>query len=308
VTGGDAGAATVAGVIDVGSNSVLLLVVAVDAHGTARVVDEALATTRLGEALRSGAPLDPVAAKRTRDAVVEFAARARRAGAARVSAFATAAARDASDGTPFARALANAAGVPVEILSAGREALLAYEAVRDVDGPLLAVDVGGRTTEVTLGTGATPIAAASLPVGALSGTERHGGDLAGLADAVDAALRTTDVVARAAAMRASVAASGGTATALAAVDLGLAAYDGARVHGHVLETSRMPALARSAARTTTGALDPGRAAILPAGATILARVAAAAGAVSVVVSDRGVRHAYLCEMLGGGIRFARARP
>ncbi len=55
---------------------------------------------------------------------------------------------------------------------------------------------------------------------------------------------------------------------------------------------------RSAARTTSpGVLDPGRAAILPAGAIVLDGVLRAVGATTVTVSDHGVRHAYLRERL-----------
>jgi exopolyphosphatase/guanosine-5'-triphosphate,3'-diphosphate pyrophosphatase len=125
-----------------------------------------------------------------------------------------------------------------------------------------------------------------------------------LAAAVDAALATTELPQRARAAGAALAASGGTASALASLDLGLAAYDPARVHGHVLEAAALSAVAPRllAMATAEGAgvrgLDPARAAILPAGAVVLARIARATGAAMVRVSDRGVRHAYLCERLG----------
>jgi exopolyphosphatase/guanosine-5'-triphosphate,3'-diphosphate pyrophosphatase len=98
-------------------------------------------------------------------------------------------------------------------------------------------------------------------------------------------------------------ASGGTATALAALDLGLATYDPARVHGHVLEASRLTALEEALRATPAeavrrrGGLDPGRARILPAGAAVLAAVMRATGAPALQVSDHGVRHAYLRERL-----------
>jgi len=109
-------AAAVAAVIDIGSNSVLLLTVAVE-RGRARVLDQALAVTRLGTGLRPGGRLDADALARTRDAVVAFAARARARGAPRVWAFATAALREAADGSATAGAIAATAGVPVEVLS-----------------------------------------------------------------------------------------------------------------------------------------------------------------------------------------------
>ncbi len=295
----------VAAVIDVGSNSVLLLTVSL--ASPADVLDEALATTRLGSGLRDGGRLDPTARSRTRDAVVSFAERARRAGATSIWAFGTAAFRAAADGPAFARDLGAAARVPLEVLSGAREARLAYLAARRTLGagrPLLVADVGGRTTELTLGVGDRIEASVSLPLGALALTEAHGlaerpssATLEPVAAAVDAALASTDVPARARAARAALAASGGTATALAALDLGLGRYDGRRVHGHALAAAHLRA--GLAAATAAYVLEPGRAAILPAGAVILERVAAALGVPHVLVSAHGVRHAYLAERVAG---------
>ena len=301
-----------AAVIDVGSNSVLLLCVSLLPVGM-RVVDEALAITRLGAGLRAGGRLDPAARERTRSSVVGLAARAREAGATHVWAFATGAARAAADGEDFARELADAAAIPVEVLSGTREANLAYAAVARglrVAGPLLAIDIGGRTTELTLGTGDSIDAGVSLELGALALSEAYlhadpptSRELESAATVASAALATTDIPARARMCGARLAASGGTATALAALDLGLEMWDASRVHGHVLPAEALHARAlRLAAmplaeRTRLPALDPGRAAILPAGALIFQHVARAAGAAELWVSDHGVRHGYLRERL-----------
>jgi exopolyphosphatase/guanosine-5'-triphosphate,3'-diphosphate pyrophosphatase len=301
-----------AAVIDVGSNSVLLLCVSL-ARGGLHVVDEALAITRLGAGLRAGGRLDPAARERTQSAVVEFATRARAAGATQVWAFATGAMRAAADGREFARELARAADAPVEILTGAREARLAYAAVArglGVAGPLLAIDLGGRTTELTLGTGERSEDGVSLELGALALSESclHGdpptrSELEAAAVAAAVALATTDIPARARRCGARLAASGGTATALAALDLGLETWDASRVHGHVLSTETLHALVQRLAamplaeRTRLRALDSGRAAILPAGALVLERVALAAGVPELWVSDHGVRHGYLRERL-----------
>jgi exopolyphosphatase/guanosine-5'-triphosphate,3'-diphosphate pyrophosphatase len=291
----------VAAAIDVGSNSILLLTVALERDGFARAVDEAVVTTRLGAGLVADGPLDRAAVVRTRAGVVAFADRARARGADPIWAFVTGAGRRAADGEAFATALARSAGIPVEILSGEHEAALAYAAALHGmgldDDRVLAIDVGGATTELTLGDGARVTASTSLPVGALVLTQACGADASWMARDVAAALAATDVPARARAASAMVAASGGTATSLAAVALGLSQYEPARVHGTSLVTDRILALATEAAGST--AIDPGRAAILPAGACILAHVLAETGARSVRVSDHGVRHAYLRARLAG---------
>jgi exopolyphosphatase/guanosine-5'-triphosphate,3'-diphosphate pyrophosphatase len=304
-------AATTAAVLDVGSNSVLLLTIAVAADGRARAIDEAAATTRLGEGLVDGARLDPTAAGRTAAVVVEFAARARRAGATTLWGFATAAARRAADGATWVRDVAAAASLPIEILSGEREGRLAYAAATAAagTGPTLGVDIGGGTTELTLGEGDVVHESLSVPLGALALTERFlrsdppsSAELAALRDAVDATLADAPVVARA--RGAGVLSSGGTATSLAALDLALSRYEPRRVHGHVLAArmvralgERLAAESSAALATHPGVLDAGRAAILPAGAIVLDGVLRAVDAITVTVSDHGVRHAYLRERL-----------
>jgi len=125
-----------------------------------------------------------------------------------------------------------------------------------------------------------------------------------IAAAVDAVLARTDVVAPARDGGARLVGSGGTATALAALAFDLTRYAPERVHGHVLPGA---ALADIAARLATMSpalrdalpgIDPGRGAILPAGAVVLDRVRAVTGNDAVVVTDHGVRHAYLRAALG----------
>jgi len=291
-----------AAVIDIGSNSLLLLTVAVDAPGRARAVDEALATTRLGSGLHVGGTLDAAARARTRGEIVALAARARAAGARWTWAFGTAALRDAADGAEFAREVGAAAGVPVELLSGEREAALAWAAVHaglEVgSGALVVADVGGRTTDLTFGRGDQLLATASVPLGALALTEMHAGEGERLGAEAERGLAKNELLARARVEGASLIVSGGTATALAALDLRLGSYEPRRVHGHQLTTIGLAALA-----TRRGALDPARAAILPAGAVVLERIAATLGVADFRVSDHGVRHAYLRAALAAeGVR------
>src|SRR5207253_7500567 len=130
-----------------------------------------------------------------------------------------------------------AMGMPVEILAGEDEARCAFDAAQaglGLDGPVLVADVGGRTSELALGTGRDVSVGVSLPLGALALSEAHGMDLVRLAAAVDAVLAPTEVVASARDGGARLVGSGGTATALAALALELPRYAPERVHGYVL--------------------------------------------------------------------------
>lgn len=308
----DAAAGATAAVLDVGSNSVLLLVARVAEDGRLRILDTALETTRLGTGLAEGGRLDPAARRRTREAVVALVQRARAAAADRVWAFGTGAMRRAADGSEFAAEVSGVAGCPLEILSGAREARLSYVGATSglgLAGWILVADIGGLTTELTLGLRERIEAAESLALGALALTERFpldrdDGGCALVVErargaAVDRVLAAAHLPACARGRGARLVASGGTATALATLDLGLSSYDARRVHGHVLAVPRLEVLA-ARALPVRGVLDPGRAGILPAGAVVLSRLAVAVGAREVVVSDRSVRHAYLVERLRAG--------
>jgi exopolyphosphatase/guanosine-5'-triphosphate,3'-diphosphate pyrophosphatase len=137
--------------------------------------------------------------------------------------------------------------------------------VGGVDPGTLLVDIGGGSTELVLDG-----FHASLPMGSVRFTERHGEDVATAGEAAHALL--PDLAPRTAV---GVAA---TITSLAALDLGLDRYDRERVHGHVLtregarsQLERLAALPLDERRQVP-ALDPERAPVIVAGAAIFLAV------------------------------------
>jgi exopolyphosphatase/guanosine-5'-triphosphate,3'-diphosphate pyrophosphatase len=96
----------------------------------------------------------------------------------------------------------------------------------------------------------------------------------------------------------------GTVTTLAALDLGLRAYDAAVVHGHRLDRAAVERqLARLGAldveaRGLLPCLEPGRADVIIPGIAICLAAMARLRRETVVVSDRGLREGILCELLG----------
>jgi exopolyphosphatase/guanosine-5'-triphosphate,3'-diphosphate pyrophosphatase len=298
--------------IDVGTNSVLLLVAERDATGGLTAVDERIDITRLGRGVDRTRRLAPEAIEETVAAVARFAdvARARRAAAIVVTA--TSAARDASNGAEFFARARDAAGVEVEIIPGDLEAELSYEAAaRDFGGPgvkLAMVDIGGGSTEIVQGEGDRLSFRRSLDVGAVRLTERWlatdppaSGELARLRDDLAAALAPVP----AAVPGTRLVGIAGTITTLCAIDLGVDGYDGRLVHGRELSLSTVRDLATRlgamtlAERKRVPGLPEKRADTIVAGAEILAAVMARLGVDRLTVSDRGVRWGLLYRRFGG---------
>ncbi|MCZ3388111.1 MAG: Ppx/GppA family phosphatase [Actinomycetia bacterium] len=157
-------------VLDVGSNTVHLLIV--DAHyGAApRSAYSYKTELRLAEFLRDDGGIDEAGVTALTDFVGEAAKIAEQVGAEEMLAFATSAVREASNGEDVLRAVRSATGVDLEVLSGAEEARLTFLAVRRwfgwSSGRVLVLDIGGGSLEVGIGTTEEPDAAFSLPLGA----------------------------------------------------------------------------------------------------------------------------------------------
>ena len=301
-------------VVDIGSNSVQMLVAEID-DGQWRQLAAAECVTRLAEGLRSGQALDPGATGRTFEAVEDLADRARKLGAERLWAVGTRSFRLARDGSAFAARLEHVIGEPVEILSEEREAELGFEgAVSGLGcarGRVLSVDIGGGSTEIVSGHDGRPFDHVSLPFGAVVLTEQYLGrdpsppeDVAALRAAVFDAVRTTDLIRRYLdedEPHGPLIGSGGTLVTLAAMAAGLDRYRADIVHGSSLARSVLRAQcvdlgARSIAeRKSIRGLGAARAPTILAGAVVADVLVDATGAEAIVVSDHGLRHAVLQE-------------
>lgn len=297
--------------IDVGTNTVLLLVAERGEDGTFSAVEERMEITRLGRGVDRTRTLAPGAITDTVEAVERFARAARAAGAEDLVLTATSAARDASNGAAFLRAAQEAAGVPAHVLSGDEEAALVWESARrDFGRPgrsLAVVDVGGGSTELVYGVGEKRIYARSFDVGAVRMTERW---LRGDPPQPEElrALRA-DLAGQLAELPppppgATLVGIAGTVTTLVAIHLGLRTWDGRRVHGFVLGLDDVRRLAARLASMPVGerralpGLPPKRADVIVAGAEILAAVMERIGAGAVTASDRGVRWGMLYRRFG----------
>ncbi len=305
-------AATIAA-LDVGSNTVLMLVAEIGG-GRVRPLAELLKITRLGRGVDRTGILDPGAAALTLDAIAEFVEKARALGAGKILTAATAALRDARNGPDFIAQVRARTGVDLQIISGQTEAQLNFLAAVhglgiDPAQAMLIVDIGGGSTELIRCEAGAPAAMVSLQIGSVRLTERFikhdppaPGEQAQIYDTVRSQLAT---LGWGNFRPASIVGVAGTVTTVAAVAMGLSTQEHSNIHGHQLTKDQVADTARRffsltvTQRKQLPAMVEGRADVICAGAAILDAVTQFFGAQSILVSDQGVRWGLVYRELQG---------
>jgi exopolyphosphatase / guanosine-5'-triphosphate,3'-diphosphate pyrophosphatase len=300
---------------DIGSNTVLLLVVDEVSPGRWARVEDHMAITRVSEGLAASGFLADAAVERTRAALAEFAAHAKRLGVQAMVATGTAPFRRGKNGSEVAASLGQTLGCTIDVVSGDTEAdLVLLATVRsfpDVEAMTI-VDIGGASTEIIIVRPGIPPRRTSVNVGTVSLGERFSTERVvdasqqlAIRNAIDAAF--DDGPARELLLDAppSAVAVSGTATTLAAMDLRMVDWDDEKVHGFTMQAARVAELAAEVCavdvhgRVGIPGLPEKRADVIPAGALLLQRIAERVGAESIIVSDRGVRWGRLFDVFGG---------
>ena len=300
--------------IDVGTNTTRLLVADVGGGGLTDVVRESR-ITGLGEGVDGRRRLLPVPIARVRNCLSDYRRTLESLGAERTLAVATSAVRDAENGEAFLGEVEWSYGFTTRLLSGEDEALLTFRGAsegRELARGTLIVDIGGGSTELVVAGPDGVAFRTSLDVGSLRLTERFlpsdpsaPDELAGCATAIAESLeeRVPHDVRQTVTGAIGVAA---TITTLAALDLELPAYDADRVHGHLLSapsaTSQLDRLAALplAERRLVPALEPKRAPLIVAGASILVEVLRFFGLDGIEASER--------DLLDGAVLAAAELP
>jgi exopolyphosphatase/guanosine-5'-triphosphate,3'-diphosphate pyrophosphatase len=300
------------GVLDIGSNSVLLLVG--EYTGTNwRILTDQTRITRLGEGFGATRELQLEAITRTLQAVEEYLAECRVLQVGHIVAAATAVVREATNPEAILQPLRERLPESAEmrVLSPQDEARLSYQSVAldetlGVGAERLAVlDIGGGSVEVALGQGVQVQAWCSFPVGAGRVREAHMPSDPPSPREVLAATRALDEAfapLRELPQPDRVVAIGGTGVNLAMLALGLTAFDPAQVHGVWFGDETPAALLErllrlsDAERRALPGIEPDRAALLHVGALILERALFALRREEVQISTRGLRYGILYEL------------
>jgi exopolyphosphatase/guanosine-5'-triphosphate,3'-diphosphate pyrophosphatase len=298
--------------IDVGTNSVRLVVAEVEPDGNYRVLDEEPQMTRLGRGFYRTGRLGRAPMERTIEAISKMKAIVDGFEVREMRAVATAAVREASNGRAFRQEVKKRCGVNLEVISAEEEAQLAFKSVSRhfaLDQSSIAVvDIGGGSVEVVLAAGGVVNQVHSLPLGAVRLTEQYmkSDPLSGkhwkkLRRAIDRVI--DEEIGEPPFLAEIMIGSGGTFTNLG--EMVQCEREGrfGPIRGYEMSRAELVRLLDRLLETPLGArrqlcaLNPKRADIIVAGAAAVARIAKHLGSQRIVVNDRGIRDGLLICMI-----------
>lgn len=306
--------------IDIGTNSIHMLIARVAANGRFEVLTRQKEMVRLGSGKGEMKQLAPAAIDRGIAALTRCRSLAASFDA-QIHAVATSAVREALNAEEFISRARDEAGVEVEVISGHEEARLillgVLQALPVFDKPIVLIDVGGGSTEVLFGKSGTVEYVRSIKLGSLRMTNKFfpGGEVVG--DSVDRCRRY--MAGRMAPMAHETStfphevavASSGTAEALATMvqtrrkgpvsqKLNASTFTVAELSAVVEELGSAPTVAE---RRKLPGVDSGRADILVAGAIVLEQVCIALGIDELTISEYALREGVLLDALdrsGGG--------
>ncbi len=288
-------------IFDCGTNTVLLLVARRKLDGKVTALHQAIASPRLGAGLSGGGKLKPKAIARTLWSLKKLKNKAARFKPEFFLALGTNIFRRAEGGQAVARLFEKELGGPFFILSAAEEARLEFWGATSgvkTKSKVVAVDVGGGSSEVIWGRSGKITNQISLEIGAVRLKEKFShienyriGDWEQLR--VEAAKKVLNLKPKNAYPLAVL--SGGTATTLAAFSLGQKKYGGEKVHGFKTTPKKLQATVEKLARLSLSnrrkvlAFDPARADLIVPGGIILLEILKRLKIKKVIISDHGLR-------------------
>jgi exopolyphosphatase / guanosine-5'-triphosphate,3'-diphosphate pyrophosphatase len=296
--------------IDIGSNSIRLMIADVSPTGVIRVVDEMKASPRLGAGLERTGELGGRAISDALEAVTRMATLAKQLGASQIKAVATSAVREATNGSIFIDLVREETGLRVRVLDGQAEARLSFRSAQahfDLGaGRAVVLDIGGGSLELALSADGVVERLISLPLGAVRLTERFLGEAPGRRDLRTLRKAVRKEIRGSLPVRdwrgAQLIGSGGTFTNLAAI---LNARQGMQmastVHGtrvpraeleHILDLLQDMSPAE---RLSVPGLNPDRSDIILAGLAVSAEVMARLESRELIVSAYGIREGILLE-------------
>lgn len=268
------------GVIDVGSNSVRLMI-----SQNGQTLYKTVKTTRLAEGMGKSLLLQSEAVERTARAVSFFVEQAKNENANQIFVFATAAVRSAKNSKVFIDAVNKLCGVDVQVVSGETEADLGrIGALGYADGGI--IDVGGASTEILVVLNGLTVYSNSLDIGAVKIKDSCGQDKGCALQYISSFI---DKIGRV--PKTQFYSIGGTATSIAAMLQELEPYDPTKTHGYIVDKNSLSKLVDKLfslsveERKGLKGLQPERAEVIAGGALMLLIVMGKIGIEEIIVSE-----------------------
>jgi len=290
--------------IDIGTNSVLLLIGEPLPDGSVKVACDRAEGTRLGEGLSARGEISDEAASRTLAVLADYMKLCDEHRVSGIACVGTAALREASNAGDFLTLVRRSMGLNVEVISPEREARLTWAACEhDFGGEIVVLDIGGGSTELIARDAEGELKLLSLPSGCVTLLEEFvRSDPATEDELAGARMRVRELLESLVDMKTyarpndrNFVATAGTATTLKAIDISLDPYRAESVHGTTLSISRIreimdELLAKTLEqRRQIKGLPAQRADVILTGAALLHEAMSYLGYANALISDRGVK-------------------
>lgn len=285
--------------IDLGTNTARLLIAS---RAPYRQILLNRTITRLGGGFTREHGLSEEAQLRSVAALKEFAALIAQHKVVRLRAVATSAVRDARNGAEFVARVRSETGIALEVIDGAEEARLTLGGVASIldekECDLAVFDVGGGSTEYTLASNLQPLFSRSLPIGVVRLTEGK----VGVAEMEDKIRRELTILKEELSAeglekrfgKATLIGTAGTATTLAAIDLGMTDYDYRLVNNHTMPLSAVEEIfdrllpLTPMQRLEVRGVEPGREDLIIAGTLVVLNTMRLFGFDTFKVSDSGL--------------------
>lgn len=288
--------------IDIGTNTILMVTLAVQAGGGIEVLGDEHSIARLGKGVDASRTILPETFDRVADYLVGYRETARSLGAEWIVAFGTSALRDARNRDEFIAEMEERTSIHIETLSGHEEAELTYRGLfgfRSGAHCQGVIDIGGGSTEIAFGSSQGLERSISLDIGAVRITERFFPELPATQKQIDAARAfirhelglgfdlPSDV---------EMVGVAGTVTTLGAIAARMAEFDADELNGTRLTDEEISEITRDLSRMRVEEIiqmrgvHPERADVLLGGALILDEFMRSQDLPALTVSIRGVRY------------------
>ena len=287
--------------IDIGTNTLLLLIGEVQSDGSLSIVHDEHSIARLGEGVHASKFINEQAIQRASDILHRYKLICDSFNVEKFRIVATSAMRDADNAEYVCSILSSIMQSPISIISGKEEAYLSYIGSKESFNNPTIIDIGGGSTEIITMNDDHKIASISLDIGAVRFTEKYFSVYPPTSEILQEAISEikTALSHFSISIHSPVIVVAGTPTTLACIDQGLDEYHRDKVHGYILTYNAISSITDMLCTSSYDSIfsikgiNPKRADILPAGSLLLKSILDHFAIEHCIVSTKGLRYGVL---------------